>query len=413
MMKHLFALFCFCAVSCCLHAQVVDATVCEILTSPQSFNGKIVRVKATVEAGFDQFVVKGTDCGLPVNDIWLAYPEGSKAKAGPAVVVRIQPARNFAGEIAAIQRTPVVLDKNNKEFKQFDSLLATPFKKGGMCLGCSRYQVTATLVGRLDGVKSATLHRDSAGKITSFGGFGHMNAYRARLVLESVSEVTPKEIDYSKAVAITKNDQAFVGGDVSGQQQNQVMNAFGNDGEHNHVMAGFGGADKDTQAALQKAAQAFPAGDVSGQQLKRAVDALFGKANEHNGVMIGSGAANTEAADDEAKGKSDSPDGLLFDCTLNTSRLDGDAEVRALAFAGENVANLRNPLEGGAQASLYELENRAWVTTILNAVASRQKTLTLPGGYVIWNSAWPPAEANDKLKEAVSGFLANEEHLSQ
>ena len=39
--EHLFALFCFCAVSCCLHAQVVDATVCEILTSPQSFNGKI------------------------------------------------------------------------------------------------------------------------------------------------------------------------------------------------------------------------------------------------------------------------------------------------------------------------------------------------------------------------------------
>ena len=39
-----------------------------------------------------------------------------------------------------------------------------------------------------------------------FGGFGNMNAYPARLVLESVSDVTPKEIDYSKTDAATKGD---------------------------------------------------------------------------------------------------------------------------------------------------------------------------------------------------------------
>ncbi|MGD0800314.1 MAG: hypothetical protein ABR906_03250, partial [Terracidiphilus sp.] len=177
------------AISCCLRAQVVDTTVCEILKNPQSFNGKIVRVKASAVAAFDQFVVKGGDCGVKVNDLWLSYPEGIKAKAGPAMMVRVQPARNFAGEIAAIQRTPVELDKNNKDFKQFDSLLAANYNKsGGMCLGCNRYEVTATLVGRLDGVESATLRRNDAGKITGFGGFGHMNAYRARLVLQSVSD---------------------------------------------------------------------------------------------------------------------------------------------------------------------------------------------------------------------------------
>ena len=150
--------------SCCLHAQAVDTTVCEILDNPQSFNGKIVRVKGTVAATFDQFVVKGADCGINVNkNIWLSYPEGSKAKAGPAVQVHLQPAHNFAGEVPAVQRTPVELDKNSKEFKQFDSLLATPFKKGGMCLGCNRYEVTATLVGRLDAVKDAKLTRDNAG----------------------------------------------------------------------------------------------------------------------------------------------------------------------------------------------------------------------------------------------------------
>jgi len=123
-------------------------------------------------------------------------------------MVHVQPALNFAGEVPATQRTPVELDKNSKDFKQFDSLLATPYKKGGMCLGCNRYEVSATLVGRVDAVDNATLRRDKAGKIIGFGGFGHMNAYSARLVLQSVSDVTPKEIDYSKTLAATKEDTA-------------------------------------------------------------------------------------------------------------------------------------------------------------------------------------------------------------
>ena len=95
-------------------------------------------------------------------------------------------------------RTPVTL-RRDKDFKQFDSLLAQTHQKGAdMCLGCTRYEVTATLVGRLDSVADATLKRDAAGKIVGFGGFGNMNAYPARLVLQSVTDVTPKEIDYSK-----------------------------------------------------------------------------------------------------------------------------------------------------------------------------------------------------------------------
>ena len=34
----------------------------------------------------------------------------------------------------------MTMDKSSKDFKQFDSLLATPYNKGAaMCLGCSRY----------------------------------------------------------------------------------------------------------------------------------------------------------------------------------------------------------------------------------------------------------------------------------
>ncbi len=368
------------ASSCCLHAQAVDTTVCAILKDPASFNGKIVRVKGTAAATFDQFVVKGDGCGQQVNDIWLSYPEGTKGKAGPAVLVRVQPARNFTGEAPAAQRTAVVLDKKDKNFKQFDSLLATPFKKGGMCLGCNRYEVTATLVGRLDGVADATLRRDAAEKIVGFGGFGNLNAYSARLVLQSVSDVTPKEIDYSKVLAITKSDTAPDSG------------------------------DSDPLAAARKITQAYGIGDPSGQQIRRAVD-VFGKEGEHNGVVVATGNTGEAAAKYEEKGTVDSPDGLLFTCTYNTNRLDGSAATRAIVYAGENIVNLRNPLPGTAGAPLFLLENRALVTAVLDAVASRQKTLTLPGGYLIWNNAWPQAEINQNLSEATASFLIEEELL--
>jgi hypothetical protein len=293
--------------SCCLYAQTVDTTVCNILDNPQSFNGKMVRIKGTVYAGFDQFVVKGADCGINVNkNIWLAYPEGIKAKAGPAVTVHLQPARNFAGDVPAAQRTAVTLDKNNKDFKQFDSLLATPFKKGGMCLGCNRYEVTATLVGRLDAVEKAAISYDKAGKIVGFGGFGHMNAYSARLVLESVSDVASTEIDYSK----------------TGRYQGRMWR--------------LGQGDTDSLATRRASWLAAYAAGVPSATNSNGPWAHSAKPNEKNGVVVGFAAiSNVAAAKDEGKGAADSPDGMLYTLvTFNKNRWQGDAESRALVFAG-------------------------------------------------------------------------------
>ena len=370
--------------SCCLYAQAVDTAVCEILNNPQSFNGKIVRIKGTVAASFDQFVVKGADCGINVNkNIWLSYPEGTKAKAGPAVMVQVQPAHNFAGDVTAVQRTPVTLDKNNKDFKLFDSQLAAQYRKGGMCLGCNKFEVTATLVGRLDAVDKAVVRRDKAGKIIGFGGFGHMNAYATRLVLQSVSEVTSKEIYYSQILAITKDDTAP-----------ETLNT-------------------DPLEAARKLADAYPAGDKTGQAMKRAAYA-FGKANEKNtGVVIVHGPGNEAAAKFEGKGAVDSPDGLLFTCTINESKVFGEAENRAVFFAGENIANLRNPLPDDVLTGLYDLEERGLVITALDALGSGQKTLTLPGGYLMWNKAWPQDDISKKVNEAIESFVLKEELLHE
>jgi hypothetical protein len=251
-----------------------------------------------------------------------------------------------------------------------------------MCLGCNKFLVTATLMGRLDAVEKADLAHDKAGKIIGFGGFGHMNAYSARLVLQSVSDVTSKEIDYSKTLASTKDDTAPGSGEL------------------------------DQLAAARKMVAAITPGVLAGVQLKRAVDA-FGKEGEHNGVVISNGAGNEAAAKYEGKGAVDSPDGLLFTCTFNLNRMEGDAEGRAIIFAGENIANLRNPAPEDVGAGVYELENYAWQITVLDALANKQKTLTLPGGYLVFNSTWPPDDRKQKVGEAIDSFLTDEELLHQ
>jgi hypothetical protein len=373
-MKRPLALAFVCAFSCCLYAQVVDTTACDILKSPQSFNGKIVRVKGTVSAGFYQFVVKAPGCGQHVNAIWLTYPEGTKGKAGPVAILQLQPASNFGGTVAPAERASVQLDKN-KDFKQFDSALSSPYKGGPMCLGCVRYEVSATLVGRLDGAV-AGIQRDSAGKIVAISGFGNLNAYSARLVLQSVSDVSPREIDYSKAQTATKGEPLS-----ASDAGSKVASEFGPD---------------------------VPLKD----QPKRAVEA-FGKEGEDNGVNVGSGVANEVNQKNEWKSQSGSPDGVLFNCTFDGDRLKGDAMGRALAHLGEHIADLRNPETGIEAAGMYQLEYRAWFTTMLGGIQVGQKTLMLPGGYLIWSSAWPTAGLNKNTDDALTSFLANPELLNK
>jgi hypothetical protein len=375
MIRILATVFLCLAATCALSGEVVDTSVCEILANPQSFDGKTVRIKATAEAGFDEFIIKGSGCNQPVNTIWLDYPEGTKAKAGSAAFVQLQLASNNPATVTAANRVPIKLEKN-KDFKQFDSLLSTPAKTGGMCLGCIRYTVAATLVGRLDGSSSPGVVRDSQGKVVGLHGFGNLNRFSARLVLQSVSDVSAQEIDYTKNSAASKDES-------------QAEAPSG-----------------DPVAAAHQAARAFNPGSDSAEQVERAA-AAFGKEGEDNGVDVGFGVVNEVRNDDVAKGGNASPDGVLFKCTFDMDRLKGDALAKAIAHVGAHIADVRDPQPPSSEASLYDLEYRAWRTTVLSAVATQRKTLTLPGGYLAWNASWPADERNKMVGQAISQFLTD------
>jgi hypothetical protein len=285
----------------------------------------------------------------------------------------LQEASNFAGTSAPVERAAVTLDKN-KDFKQFDSLLAAPYKGSGICLGCTKSEVSATLTGRVDAVQPA-LRRDTSGKIIDIAGFGNLNAYPVRLVLQSVSEVEPHEIDYSKVSAITKGE---ANSDSSGGDATMAVHGF---------------------------AKVFGSGSPLGNQVERAA-AAFGKEGEDNGVNVGFSGMNEASPRLEQKDAHASPDGVLYHCTFDSSRLKGNSLALALAHVGEHIADLRDTQ--AAAPTLYNLENRAWVTTALTAIGARQKSLTIPGGYIVWNATWPPADINKLSSDALSEFLKNE-----
>lgn len=370
---------------CGLNAQAVDTNVCAILKNPKPFDGKMVRIKGIAMAGFDQFVIKDVGpCGYQVDAIWLDYPQGTKGKAGPVALVQVQPAHNFSGAYTAPTRAAVTLDKS-KDFKQFDNLLSQPHNKGaGMCLGCTRYQVSAMFVGRLDAVGDASLQRDKDGKITGFGGFGNMNAYPARLVLQSVTDVSPKEVDFSKSDEVTKGETETFSG--NGELYDPVV-------------------------ATQKSITGL-AGSPAGEQAQKDV-AVYGKPGEHNGVVIDFGPANEAAAKDEAQGAKDSPDGILYNCTFNQSRLQGTAELRALVHVGQHVYDLRNATPGADAPPLYIFEYNAWMMTAATSMANGQKFLTTPGGYLIWSKAWAVQDRSANIEDGLKNYLANDAALSR
>jgi hypothetical protein len=371
------------ACACGVEAQAVQTTVCAVLKDPASFNGKIVTIKGTAAAGFDEFILKDGDCGAPVNAIWLDYPPGTKGKAGPIALVELQPAKNFAGTYTATTRTAVTLTKD-KDFKQFDSLLAQIHAKDpGTCLGCTRYEVTATVTGRLDGVADATVKRDGSGKIVALGGFGNLNAYAARLVIQQVADVQGKEVDFSKADSVVKGEPV------------QYSNTFD---------------ANDPVGVAQQFAKTMQA-DAGAQALSRDVGE-FPKHGDNNGVSISAEAIDEASPGDEAQGTQESPDGVLYVCRFNIDRLLKDAQALAVYHIGQHIYDLRSTTANEV-ATLYTLENNAWVITAAGSARVGEPFLTLPGGDLFLSSSWPMDQRDDKMEDALTDFLTKEMMLAK
>jgi hypothetical protein len=154
----------------------IKTTVCEIVQSPQTFSGKLVKLNARVIIAFEDFELSASACeGKRINGVWLEYGRGPKK----------QPTTWCCGDLTP--RDPLTLLENDA-FRRFDHYLTAQRRTKGCYEGqCYLYEVTATLTGRFDSVQTESCPNGK--DICCKGGFGHFGFFCGRLVVQSVSDV--------------------------------------------------------------------------------------------------------------------------------------------------------------------------------------------------------------------------------
>jgi hypothetical protein len=102
----------------------------------------------------------------------------------------------------------LVRDKNYRRFEKYTRAMYPKVGGKGICIQCPKYEVEATLTGKLDVAADAIpeglwkdelgmLH-DQSGKLVGKAGFGHPPAQKYRLLIESVSDVTARKLPEPK-----------------------------------------------------------------------------------------------------------------------------------------------------------------------------------------------------------------------
>ncbi len=157
---------------------VMDASVCGILANPMAYDGRLVRARARVWIGFEDFTLRCEGSAAGQDYLWLEYGSG----------VKYQPTVWCCGDLTPRDPLKLVQDA---DFKRFHQLLTAQVKRRG-CYDCYLYEITATLTGRVD---VAPQQRDANGRSHCVGGgFGHFGFVCVRMVIASVRDVEAVDV---------------------------------------------------------------------------------------------------------------------------------------------------------------------------------------------------------------------------
>jgi hypothetical protein len=136
--------------------------------------------------------------GQPPHDVALVVPGCAEA------VVLV-----YAGDPESRESSEKLLkDESFKRFVKYTNATYGKIGSKGICMQCPKYQVDATLTGRLDVAsdtvpdgqwkdKLGMLH-DRSGKFVGKAGSGHPPIQKYRLIIESVSDVVARELPKPK-----------------------------------------------------------------------------------------------------------------------------------------------------------------------------------------------------------------------
>jgi hypothetical protein len=157
--------------------QPIFTTVCAVMRTPDAFAGRMVKVRAAVQSGFESSTI--VDANEPSCDSpWFDY--------APKKESTVQP-RSYDAEQLGLHPVFLLEDENMKRFDDALSAVVYPRSNGTLFIGGNpkRFNVTATMTGRVDDAWEGG------------SGFGHLNGWRVRFVLISVEDVTTEERSYN------------------------------------------------------------------------------------------------------------------------------------------------------------------------------------------------------------------------
>jgi len=135
----------------------VETTVCKIFNDPSGHNNKLVKVRGYVSGNFEYSILVDERC--PETGIWFAFADGS---GPPSLTITTNGKGTHGGRDSKGRATPpipvrLIRDSGFEELKRYWAISA----KGEACADrpplafppdCTTYRVTATFIGRVDGV---------------------------------------------------------------------------------------------------------------------------------------------------------------------------------------------------------------------------------------------------------------------
>ncbi len=168
----------------------IDTTLCAVTENPFLYNNKMVRIHGQVSVGSEYSELSEEGCS---SSIWFTY---GNETAPPGLVAHVSGGSQAGAQDSEGKRIlpiPVKMVKN-ANFNRFQNLLRAQVRADARSAKTNPneyvfHRVTATLVGRIDGV-SPDIHAFHQKRTemdrADFLGFGQMGLFDAQFVLQSV-----------------------------------------------------------------------------------------------------------------------------------------------------------------------------------------------------------------------------------
>ena len=167
-------------------SQTVPLSVCEVFAASSQYRNTVVAVRGRVVSGFEIFVVASDECrieGDRSSAIWLDMPRSEDFPYADGVGLRQFMAAVTEGRFDALAASLVWYTPEPIKFEE-----TSGWRRLQRALARGR-PVSATIIGRFEYADGPFVTRLPDGKVEFSGGFGHLNGYSRRLVIQRIDDV--------------------------------------------------------------------------------------------------------------------------------------------------------------------------------------------------------------------------------